>query len=484
MEILILSTVLISLPNEAAKAQNFPITTSSKNALQFFNMGMRDLLNLQYREAAENFGSAIKRDPNFALAYLYRAQCYDDPDSIIYNVNKAIEKGIALKDKISNGERLLLIAVRARFIGDKTEEQSYLDQLLRDYPNNKWILAQLAKFYYRISDYKQILKYSNHFLQADTTFALPYSMIGYASIKLGDYKTAENAFKKYISRVPDNPAPHHWYATLLQMMGRFEESNIQFEKAFSLDNKYVKALIGIGDNYLFEDDFANARYYYHRASQKATYINDRLGAQYNLALLHLYKNQIPEAIGVFHEIKESAIANNVNITALSYCLAAAIILSESDEPELALQEIKEANSIVNDIPGSTKEHLTESVMLYKSYVLLQQGKIAEASKLTNETISIIKESSDQTNIPKLNFVKGMIAFEQDNYKEAISYFRIAEDNPLVWYYTALAYQNSGDKTKGIGLLKKISHWSVNCFELAFVRYRVRQQLEANGLPIN
>ena len=49
-------------------------------------------------------------------------------------------------------------------------------------------------------------------------------MLGYAYRQEGDYANAEQAFKKYIELIPNDPNPYDSYAELLLKMGKFDES--------------------------------------------------------------------------------------------------------------------------------------------------------------------------------------------------------------------------------------------------------------------
>ena len=68
---------------------------------------------------------------------------------------------------------------------------------------------------------------------------------------MGKYPEAEQAFKKYIELIPDDPNPYDSYAELLMKTGRFEESIKNYEKALSVDPNFVASYVGIGNNYVF-----------------------------------------------------------------------------------------------------------------------------------------------------------------------------------------------------------------------------------------
>ena len=82
-------------------------------------------------------------------------------------------------------------------------------------------------------------------------FSPPYNQMGYAYRFIGKYAEAEQAFKKYIELIPDDPNPYDSYAELLMKTGRFEESIKNYEKALAVDPNFIASYIGIGNNHVF-----------------------------------------------------------------------------------------------------------------------------------------------------------------------------------------------------------------------------------------
>ena len=52
-------------------------------------------------------------------------------------------------------------------------------------------------------------------------FSPTYNILGYAYRQQGDFNGAEQAFKKYVDLIPNDPNPYDSYAELLLKMGRF-----------------------------------------------------------------------------------------------------------------------------------------------------------------------------------------------------------------------------------------------------------------------
>ena len=476
----LLGASFLLLPLVASFAQEIPITTSSQEARQLFIQGRDNLANVQFRKAAEYFDQAIQKDPDFAMAYLYRAQSGGGYNLAMSNIKKAV----ALVDKVSPGEKLLILANQARFEGNRINEKSYIEQLDKAYPNDKWAQTQIGEFYYGNADYETALKHFNRALKIDPDFAPPYNMVGYANSQLGDYNAAENAFKRYISLIPDNPNPYDSYAELLQKMGKYDESAAQYEKALSIDPQFISSLKGIGDNYLFKGDYSKAREYYDQQFQTATAINDKLNALFWKAVSYVHENKMQDALKVLQDERELADSHDLQTNVFVTHNIAAIILSETGKPDEAIKEISDATSLINAMPvsGSMKENLKANVMLGKCFALAHAGKVNEAMNEADQTEKMVRMRQDKSQLKRLNFIRGLLELKQNNNEKAIAYFADADnESPLTWYYTAMAYLNSGNKTKSAELYKKISTWNVNSLDLALVRNSAIENLKTSGL---
>lgn len=478
--IFLLCALFLALPFTDASAQKIPITTSSKEALNLFILGRENLANVQARKATQYFDQAIEKDPNFALAYLYRAQSGGTYQQAMEN----IEKAVSLSGNVSNGEKLLIMATEAGFESNRVKEKSYINQLDKSYPNDKWAQTQIGQYYFRNSDYKSALKHFDRVLKIDSKFAPPYNMIGYSESQLGNYSAAENAFKKYISLIPNDPNPYDSYAELLQKIGKYDESTTQYEKALSIDPEFISSLKGIGDNYLFKGDYTKAREYYDKEYQTASNINDRLAALFWKAVSCIHENKIPEAMEIIQRERAEAKSANLQARVFNIDNTSAFILCEEDKADEALKKIDQASAMIAgmSVPETIKDNFRTQAMLAKSYALTQGGKMSEAANEANQAEVLIKKHQNPNQMKMLNFVRGMQELKQGHNNKAISYLAKADnESPVTWYYTAEAYLNIGNKSKSVALYKKISHWNVNGLDLALVRNQAIQKLNADGV---
>jgi hypothetical protein len=93
----------------APQENKIPITTSSEKAREFYLQG-RDLFEkLRAQESIQFFEKAISQDSSFALAYLNLSFVVPSTKAFFENFDKAKK----LVDKVSEGERLWILAIDA-----------------------------------------------------------------------------------------------------------------------------------------------------------------------------------------------------------------------------------------------------------------------------------------------------------------------------------------------------------------------------------
>jgi tetratricopeptide (TPR) repeat protein len=78
-------------------------------------------------------------------------------------------------------------------------------------------------------------------LNAMLNSALSYEVSGADAMDRGDFKAAEESFRKGVQVAPKEPSLHHKLGTVLALQGDKNSAVSQFEQAIALDPKFVKA---------------------------------------------------------------------------------------------------------------------------------------------------------------------------------------------------------------------------------------------------
>src|ERR1700758_5436542 len=238
----------------SASDGKIPITTKSEEAKDEYLKG-RDLSDrLLGQESLQHFDKAIELDPDFALAQMARANSSPTAKEFFAHQLKAS----VLADKVSVGERLVILANEAGANGEVIKQKEYLEKLLAAYPNDERAQLTAGNFYFGQQQLDDAIMHYKKATELAPNFSPTYNILGYSYRQKGHYADAEQAFKKYTELIPNDPNPYDSYAELLLKMGRFDESIAQYRKALSIDPHFVPSHFGISADLMYMGKAAQA----------------------------------------------------------------------------------------------------------------------------------------------------------------------------------------------------------------------------------
>jgi tetratricopeptide (TPR) repeat protein len=463
--------------NLLAQNKEIPVTTSSKEALKLFLDGRNKYENIEFLAAIPFFEKAIQIDANFALAYLYRAQ--SGGGNTIFRQN--LDKAVALANKVSDGEKYMILNVQASADGNGQKEKESREWLLKNFPSDKRVQLMAGYYYFNIGDNANALVYFTKAIELDKNFPLPYNIIGYCQSALNNYQEAEKAFQTYIKLIPNNGNPYDSYGELLLKMGKFDESIIQYKKAVEKDPvNFAGSLAGIGNNYIFKGDYETARKYYQDYYDKAPTAGDKLTALFWKATSYVHEGKVENTIKTFDEYRALAEKENRVTNAISSYTNQAWILIETGNPTEGKKYLEKQNDLIGTAKlseGDKENYLTGSMMA-NIYFLTANGELDKALAESEKCKQKVESRKNPGEEMELNSVMGMLETQKGNYDKAIEYFsKTGTGGPMQWYYTAVAYDKKGDRQNALKLFEKIAKWNVNGLDLALFRKRAMEELK-------
>ena len=453
------------------RAGELTITTASKPALALFEQAREKIENQETTAAAPLLDQAIQKDPDFAMAYAYRALAGGGFNVLHENMVKAV----SLKDKVSPGERLWILAQQARFDGNLPQAKEHGDALLKLYPQDKRV-AQLAGTFLGDSpaELDAALRQYEKATALDKRFASAYNLIGYTQSRRGDYPAAEAAFKQYIALRPGSPNPYDSYAELLMKMGRYDDSIVQYQKALELDPRFSSALAGIGHNDVFKGDFAKGRQSYQLEFDQASNVNAKTGSLFWTTTSWVHEGNTMAALKAIEQQRAFAEKEKLVPTVIGTHQQAAFILAESGDLVGAVKHIDAASRLVEEsaLPTSTKEAARLRTMLARVRILTAVHEFDSARMLVDKCQAMVDLSKNPAEERALQGVFGMLELEQGHNEQALAHFAKADpESAYDLFYTAVAQERKGNQVEADRLYAKVATWNQNDLGYAVVRAR-------------
>ena len=293
---LTLAAALVGFSSAHAQSRGasgkIPITTSSTNAKEQYVKGRTLAENLRAQDSREFLMAAGAKDPGMALAHYSLALSAPTAKDFFQHLKQAV----ALADKASEGERLMILGLEAGSNADTKLQRDYYERLASAYPKDERAHFLLGGSYFGLQNYPKAIGEYEKAVDLAPDYAPAYNLLGYAHRANGEFDQAETAFKKYIALIPNDPNPYDSYAELLMKMGRFDESIAMYRKALAVDPHFGPSHVGVASNLMFQGKHEAARAELWKFYQAARNDGDRRNALFNTAVTYADEGRFEQAL--------------------------------------------------------------------------------------------------------------------------------------------------------------------------------------------
>ncbi|MGH9932801.1 MAG: tetratricopeptide repeat protein [Pyrinomonadaceae bacterium] len=454
-------------PNSAAG--KIPVTTASEEARKEFLQG-RDLAEkLLIQDSIQHFDKAISLDANFALAELNRANVSPTGKEFFDHLKKAV----ALADKASNGEKLLILSAEAGANNNAAKQKELLEQLVAAYPNDERAHFNLGGYYFGQQDMSQAIQHYKKATELAPAYSPVFNILGYAYRQNGDYANAETAFKKYIELIPNDPNPYDSYAELLLKMGRFDESITQYRKALAIDPNFINSHQGIGAALMYQGKPDQAAAEIQKITDKARSDAERRTALFGLTVVDVDSGKMEAALAKMD--KQYALGEKTNdVPAMTGDLQfKGNIMLEMGKPDEAKALFERGLKMTEE--SNLSQEIKDNAKLFHHYNLARVAlgkKDMTTAKIEADAFNTGTESlKNPFQTKQAHELLGMIALERKDYDAALAELQQSnQQNPYDLYRLCQAYQGKGDKAKAKEFCTKAAAFnSLPQLNLAFIR---------------
>jgi tetratricopeptide (TPR) repeat protein len=450
-----------------------PVTTASAEAKTEFLQG-RDLAEkLRITDSVAHFQKAASLDPSFAWAELSLANSAPTGKEFFEHLNKAV----ALADKASNGEKLLILATEAGANNNLVRQKELLDQLVAAYPDDERAHLNLGGYYFGQQDYPKAIEHYKKATELEPTYSTAFNILGYAYRQNVDYDNAEKAFQKYIALIPGDPNPYDSYAELLLKMGRYDDSIAQYRKALAIDPNFVNAHQGIAMDLLYAGKPDQAAAELQNITTKARTDGERRTALLALTVVHADGGKLARALeDVDKQYVLGEKSNDVPTMAFD-CQLRGNILLEMGKPDQARAEFERGLKLTQG--SNLSQAIKDNAGLVSHYnlarVAVAKKDFAGAKSQADEFRKGATASTNPLQGKQAHELDGIIALAEKDYDKAVTELQQAnQQNPQDLYRLCQAFQGKGDAEKAKEYCGKAANFnSLPQVNYAFIRTKAR-----------
>jgi tetratricopeptide (TPR) repeat protein len=464
------ASLLVSfiLPVIVAAQGEVPITTKSTEARRIFIEARQLFDNIRFNEARDMFTKAIEKDKDFATAHLYRA--LTNTSAIDFQTH--LQKAVALKSKVSEGERLIIEAVQAGSENNPVRAVQLWEQVVQKFPNDKRAHHYLAFEYFgRDEDDKAILQFEKA-IQIDKNFAPAYNGLGYAYYEKENFTKAEEAFKNYVRLLPKEANPHDSLADLYLKMGRFDDAITNYRKAVELNPKFTYSQRKIGTGLIFKGKFEDGRAEIRKALAIEATPADKLADMGLIANSFLYEGKFEQALAEADNVWKAAVDAGLPEWQAGVQVEKSQICLEIGEVDKAEQCVSECRRVVtaSALSPAIKENFTKKALFSEARIAAKRGDHTKAMARADEYKAKIDAAKDPKEMENHHALLGYIHFEKGEYNLAIDHLKQADkENPYTVFVLAEATSKAGDMTRATELFNKVAQWNEDSPSYALVR---------------
>jgi tetratricopeptide (TPR) repeat protein len=463
------STTTASSGGAVERNGKVPVTSASAEARTLYTRGLALSDQLRQHDSRQLFEQAAAKDPNFALAHYNLALAAPTTKEFFQHLNRAV----ALSDKASEGEQLMIRSLQAGANADPAKSLSSAEELVAKYPQDERAHLILGNAYVGRQQYDKAISELTKSIEINPNFSPAYNSLGYAYRPAGNDAEAEKAFKKYIELVPDDPNPYDSYAELLMKTGRFDESVEQYRKALSIDPHFGSSRVGIAADLMFQGKhdqaIAEAQKLYDAARDDA----DRRTALFSQTVTYVDAGKTPMALQKME--RQYALGAKIADTAAMAgdAVAAGDILLDAGKPDEARKRYAQALDLVTG--SSLSVEVKEDAKLAHHYnlarVALAKNDPATAKAEASQYLSGADAKHNDVRLRQAHELAGTIALREQKFDEAVAELAQAnQQDPRVLYTTALAYKGKGDAAKAKDLAGRAANMNtLPTLAYAFIR---------------
>jgi tetratricopeptide (TPR) repeat protein len=420
-------------------AATLPLTTKSPEARRLVEEALSLYLDrVEQAQAIEILRKAVHVDPDFAMGHEFLAQISLDSAEQVSEQ----EKAFATRSHASSSEQLVIEWYQDAADHKLIPAITKMNDVLSQYPHDKWVVWMTTWWLMMQAQYERSIAVYEHSGITDSPGLI--NNMGYNYAYSRQFDKAFTMMDKYVAAMPNDPNPQDSYGEILRLAGRFNQSIEHYRTSLVINPEFYSSQFGIADTYSLMGDQVRARQEYEIGFQKfplpelqqilwktreaATYVRegDNEGAE------HAF-----QAIADFAHSKQNSQAEADTYRQMAMC---------QQNPKQALAYLGRAEAATQDGKNTLKIAITQElaqILRARVEIALKIGN----KELANSNLARLSAMSDSANDKLIELAyhgaAGAVLFSEKKYDQAISHLEEDATNPFSLKLLAIAYQKIG-----------------------------------------
>ncbi len=465
-----------------------PVSTASEEALEKFNTALAYFDEGNGQKARPLFDEALKTDPNFVSAQLYRALSANSAKD--WSENR--DKFLAMRDQANEAESIMLDYVEAGMADDDLKELEVMKQLAEKYPKSARAQVYLANTYDGIDEFQKGRAHYEKALELDNEHLPALSALGfsYMFFEPKDFQKAEEYMAKAVELAPNSARKHIDLGDTYRAQNNLEGALESYLKASELDSEDPITFSKAGHANSFLGNFEAARKNYQDARAASEFGTGSFNFE---AYTYLYEDgNYKKALEYFKEVNASVDGmdipeSNKTGTKAACHFNSAMIAMHFDDVE-SLKAIIEswkplASKIAEDVDTEAARLNQKANMQYwEAVAMALDGDHDGAVAKSDEIKSTLETIKDPHKLRGYHRVHALINYSQENYEKALEHMaELDETNVYDKFWMAKAHMESGNTDEAMEMFKELSTYNFNSVGYALIRNEVLAMMEAESV---
>ena len=416
-----------------------PLTTKSPEARRLVEEALTLYLDrVEQEQSIQILRKAVQVDPDFAMGHEFLAQISLDSAEQVGEQ----EKAFATRNHATSSEQMVIEWYQDAADHKLISAITKMNDVLKQYPRDKWVVWMSTWWLQTQAQYERSIAVYEGSGITDSPGLINNMGYNYASIR--QFDKAFTMMDKYVAAIPNDSNPQDSYAEILRMAGRFNQSIEHYRTALVINPKFYSSQFGLADTYSLMGDQVRARTEYEIGFNKFSLPElQQIMWKTREATTFVRENDYEGADHAFQAIADYAHSRqNSQAEADTYRQMAMC----EQNPKQAMAYLGRAEAAVQDGKNSLRIAITQElaqIVRARVELALKMGN-KELANSNLERLAAMSESANDKLIElAYHGAAGAVLFSERKYDQAISHLEEDTNNPLSLKLLAASYQKIG-----------------------------------------